>query len=202
MKRTSFLDLERFRKRSRNFILAPVSLAVMAACSGPQPEEVKFVTSVDDCETSTSLDRESCEAAYEAALADAENTAPRYRFERDCLEEFDYCEDRGSYFVPFMTGYIVAEVIDEVGDAFERKHRYRHSYPGYLYKGRGSNRNKIMMADGYVMGSPGKSSYKMSSRALKPKPAVTRTLSRGGFGSTASAKSNWGSSGKSKGWGG
>ncbi|MGL6117921.1 DUF1190 domain-containing protein, partial [Plesiomonas sp.] len=29
--------------------------------------------------------------------------------------------------------------------------------------------------------------------ALKSKPATTRTISRGGFGSTVEAKSNWGS---------
>ncbi len=203
MKRSSILDLNLLRKHSRVFALAPVSLAVLMGCSsGSSDEEVKFVMSVDDCENQTSLGREACEAAYEQALADAESTAPRYRFERDCIEEFNYCEDRGSYFIPIMAGYIVAEVIDEVGDAIERKYRYKHSHPSYLYTGRGANRNKIMTSDGFVIGSPGKSSYRMSREALKPKPKVTRTMSRGGFGSTASAKSNWGSSGKSKGWGG
>lgn len=203
MKRSSIFNLDMLRKRSRTFVLAPISLAVLSACSsGSSSEDVKFVRSVDDCENQTELGREACEAAYEQALADAESTAPRYRYESDCVEEFNYCEDRGGYFIPFMAGYIVAEVIDEVGDAMERKYRYKHTYPTYLYTGRGRNRNKIMTSDGYVIGSPGKSSYRMSREALKPKPKVTRTMSRGGFGSTASAKSNWGSSGKSKGWGG
>lgn len=201
MKRSSILDVDRLRKSTRTFLLAPISLAVIAGCSGPAEEEVKFVTSVDDCAANTSLDIEACEAAYQQALIDAQNTAPRYRYESDCEAEFDVCEDRGGFFIPLMTGYIVAEIIDEVGDAFERKHRYKHSYPAYLYSGSGPNRNKIMTSDGFVIGRPGKDTYKMSTAALKPKPAVTRTMSRGGFGSTASAKSSWGSS-KSKSWGG
>ncbi|MDT0596641.1 DUF1190 domain-containing protein [Glaciecola petra] len=207
MKRTSFLDLKLMRKRSRTFVLAPISLAVMAGCSsGPSEEEVKFVKSVAECESTTSLSEADCQAAYEQALKDAEATAPRYQYERDCENEFGNCQRTSSgFFVPFMAGYIVAEIIDEVGDSFERKHRYRHSYPTYLYSGSGSYRNKIMTSDGFVVGSPGQRSYRMPREALKPKPAVTRTISRGGFGSAASAKSNWGSaksSRSSRGWGG
>ncbi|GLR71923.1 DUF1190 domain-containing protein [Agaribacter marinus] len=205
MKRTSFLDLSLMRKHSRAFALAPLSLAVISGCSsGSQDEQVKFVTSVSECTTTTSLTESECQAAYEQAVLDAEATAPRYQYERDCLTEFGNCERQGSFFVPFMTGYIVSEIIDEVGDAFERKHRYKHSYPAYLYSGSGSYRNKIMTSDGHVIGSPGQRSYRVSRDALKPKPKVTRTISRGGFGATASAKSNWGSSKSSSkgGWGG
>ncbi|MFC3122256.1 DUF1190 domain-containing protein [Agaribacter flavus] len=205
MKRTSFLDLSLMRKRARAFALAPLSLAVISGCSnGSGGEEVKFVRSVAECTDTTSLTESQCQAAYEQALLDAESTAPRYQYERDCMNEFGSCERQGSFFVPFMTGYIVSEIIDEVGDAFERKHRYKHSYPAYLYSGSGRYRNQIMTSDGYVIGSPGQRSYRVSREVLKPKPKVTRTISRGGFGATASAKSNWGSSkssGKS-GWGG
>lgn len=208
MKKSSFLDLDFMRKHTRSFVLAPISLAVMAGCSSEPDNQVKFVQSVDDCIKSTQLDAQQCQAAYEQAVRDAESTAPRYSNARDCEYEFGQCEQRGSFFVPFMAGYIVAEVIDEVGDAMERKHRYRHSYPSYIYRGSGQYKNKIMTSDGYVIGSPGKSSYRVNRDVLKPKKAVTRTMSRGGFGSTASAKSNWGSSRKtssrsrSRGWGG
>lgn len=207
MKKSSFLDLSFLRKRTRAFVLAPISLAVMAGCSGGNgnSNEVQFVTSIDDCITNTNFTEQACVAAYEQAVADAESTAPRYRLRSDCEAEFGSCERNGSFFMPFMTGYIVSEIIDEVGDAFERKHRYRHSYPAYLYRGYGYQRNRIMTADGHIIGRPGQSSYKVSREALKPKPKVTRTMSRGGFGSTASAKSNWGSSkskGSSRSWGG
>lgn len=207
MKRTSFLDLSLLRKRTRTFVLAPLSLAVMAGCSGPQEEAVTFVTSVEDCTSKTSLDITECETAYAQAVKDAESTAPRYQNERDCVSEFGSCEQRGGFFMPFMAGYIVSGMVNSIGDSMDRKHRYRHSYPTYLYSGSGYGRNKIMTADGFIVGSPGRSSYQMPKDALKPKPAVTRTMSRGGFGSTASAKSNWGSSKKSatsssRSWGG
>lgn len=204
MKRSSFLDLNLMRKHTRTFVLAPISLAVMVGCSSDKSEQVKFVSSVDDCVSSTELDLQQCQAAYQQALQDAESTAPRYQYERDCTSEFGQCEQRGSFFVPFMAGYIVSEVIDEIGDSMERKHRYRHSYPTYMYRGSGQFRNKIMTSDGYVIGSPGQRSYKVNRDALKPKPAVTRTINRGGFGSKASAKSNWGSArkGSSRSWGG
>jgi uncharacterized protein YgiB involved in biofilm formation len=203
LKRSAFLDLNLMRKRSRAFILAPISLAVISACSSPDNSEtVQFVTSVDDCTSSTELSQEACQAAYEKAVQDAEATAPRYRSERDCINEFGQCQSSGGFFMPFMTGYIVSSMIS---DSMDRK-RYRHSHPAYMYRGSGSLRNKIMTSDGFVVGSPGQRSYKMPREALAPKPAVTRTISRGGFGAKASAKSNWGSSrasGSSRsGWGG
>jgi uncharacterized protein YgiB involved in biofilm formation len=205
MKRSSILDLSLLRKRTRIFVLAPISLAVMAGCSGgSKNEEVSFVTSVDDCATNTTLTEVECEAAYEQAVKDAESTAPRYEYERDCQAEFGNCESRGGFFMPFMAGYIVSGI---VSDSFERKHRYSSSYPSYMYRGSGQYRNKIMTSDGYVVGSPGQRTYRVPKAAVKPKPAVTRTISRGGFGAKASAKSNWGSSksssrSSSRGWGG
>jgi|AntRauMFilla1563_2_1112583.scaffolds.fasta_scaffold03997_7 uncharacterized protein YgiB involved in biofilm formation len=205
MKRSSILDLSALRKRTRIFVLAPISLAVMAGCSGGgQNEQVAFVTSVDNCASSTKLSVVECQAAYEEAVKEAESTAPRYQYQRDCQAEFGNCENRGGFFVPFMAGYIVSNI---VSDSMERKHRFTNSHPSYMYRGPGQFRNKIMTSDGFVVGSPGQSSYRVPRDALKPKPAVTRTISRGGFGATASAKSNWGSSratsrSSSRGWGG
>jgi len=204
MKRSSILDLSLLRKRARIFVLAPVSLAVIAGCSGgAKEEEVQFVASADECASTTSLSVVECEAAYEKAVKEAEATAPRYQTERDCAAEFGSCQSRGGFFMPFMAGYIVSNI---VGDVMGGGRRYNNAYPTYIYRGGGQYRNKIMTSDGYVVGSPGQRSYKVPSDSLKPKPAVTRTMSRGGFGATASAKSNWGSSkssrSSSRSWGG
>lgn len=204
MKRSSILDLTLLRKRARTFVLAPVSLAVITACSGgAKNEEVQFVTSVDECATTTSLTEAECDAAYQEAVKDADKTAPRYQYARDCEAEFGSCEKRGGFFMPFMAGYIVSGL---VSDAMGGNRRYNSSYPTYIYRGGGQYRNKIMTTDGFVVGSPGQKSYRMPKDALKTKPAVTRTISRGGFGASASAKSNWGSSksskSKSRSWGG
>jgi len=201
MKRSSILDLTRLRKNTRTFILAPVSLAVIASCSGGAKEEqVNFVASVDECVKTTDLSQAECDAAYKDAVKEANATAPRYQNERDCAAEFGSCESRGGFFMPFMAGYIVSGL---VSDSMNRNRGYGSSYPTYMYRGGGQYRNKIMTSDGYVVGSPGQRSYSMPKEALKPKPAVTRTISRGGFGATASAKSNWGSSkSSSRSWGG
>ena len=45
-------------------------------------------------------------------------------------------------------------------------------------------------------------SMRVSEKSLKPKPTVSKTMSRGGFGSSVRAKSSWGSSTKKGGWGG
>lgn len=204
MKRSSILDLSMLRKRTRAFVLAPISLAVMAGCAGPKEEQVAFVTSVDDCTNSTELSAVECESAYSEAVKEAESTAPRYQNQRDCEAEFGNCESRGGFFMPFMAGYLVSNI---VGNVMDGNRRYSNSHPSYMYRGNGQFRNKIMTSDGHVVGSPGQSTYKMPKDALKPKPAVTRTMSRGGFGAQASAKSNWGSSKSSsrrssRGWGG
>ena len=205
MKRSSIIDISAFRKRKRMFMLAPLSLAVMAGCSGGSAsEQVTFVTSVEDCTSATQLTLQECTTAYEEAVKEAESTAPRYQNQRDCQAEFGNCESRGGFFMPFMAGYIVSNIMS---DSFDRSRRYSNSYPSYMYRGNGQFRDKIMTSDGYVVGSPGQRNYNVSKEALKSKPAVTRTISRGGFGATASAKSNWGSSksssrSSSRGWGG
>jgi uncharacterized protein YgiB involved in biofilm formation len=203
MKRSSILDLTLLRKRARIFVLAPISLAVITGCTGGAKEEVNFVASVDECASTTTLSEAECEAAYQEAVKDANATAPRYQNERDCTAEFGSCESRGGFFMPFMAGYIVSGL---VRDSMGGNRRFNSSYPTYIYRGGGQYRNKIMTSDGFVVGSPGKSSYRMPKEALKSKPAVTRTISRGGFGASASAKSNWGSSkssrSSSRSWGG
>ena len=214
MKRTAFINLDRMRKNARRFALAPLALAVLSGCTAEPQEQVKFVANVDDCKTNTQLTDEQCEAAYAKAVKEAEATAPRYQNQADCITEFGQCtQGLDGFFMPFMAGYIVSELIDGVG---ERKRReYNSTYPVYTYRGSGSYQNKIMTADGHVLGSPGQRTYRVTPDVLapKPKPAVTKTLDRGGFGSKAAAKSNWGSSssskssgksssGKSGGWGG
>ena len=206
MKKTRHIDLSLLRKKARKFSLAPLSVGVAAAltgCSEPQ-EQVKVVASVDDCVSQTELSLAQCETAYQQALDEAERTGPRYERQYLCEADFGQCQQSSSgFWMPFVTGYIVAEIIDEVGDAYERKHRRRYN-PVYTYQKRGSkHRQKIMTADGTILGGAGKSSYKVPSSVTERKPAVTRTIKRGGFGSQASAKSNWGGGkSSSRGWGG
>ena len=200
MKRTRYINLERMRKAATNrFVMRPLALGVAAALVGCAPkEEVKVVTSVEDCVNNTQLDEQKCEAAYKRALAEAERTGPKYGSRGLCEAEFENCREGGNgFWMPLMTGFMVGAILND------RDRDYRGYYnPVYRYSRPYSNYyDRLMTADGEVIGRSGKTSYTVDRSSTKPKPTVTRTVSRGGFGSVASAKSSWGG-GRSGGWGG
>lgn len=203
MKRTKNIHLDFMRKAESPIrpLLKPLALAIatlsFTACSS-STEEVKIVSSVSDCTTNTSLTATQCEAAYTKALAEAERTGPKYRSQAECEAEFGYqqCQQSRSngIFMPLMAGFMIGNLMNNNGGyAYNPVYQYRNS--------NSSSNNRLMTADGTVIGRPGRSSYNVSQSSLKPKPSVTRTVSRGGFGAKASAKSSWGG-GSSKGWGG
>ncbi|MFT2111270.1 DUF1190 domain-containing protein [Marinomonas sp. 2405UD68-3] len=202
MKRSKYINLDSMRKVKPSFpLMRPLTLAVasvtLAACSD-STEEVQIVSSVDDCQASTTLTQDQCEVAYQQALIEAERTGPKYNSQAACEAEFGYDQcnrsSQGSFFTPFMAGFLVSNLLDSG--------RNRSYNPVYRYpKSSSFSKDRIMMADGRVLGNVGQRSYKVDSSNLKPKPTATRTVSRGGFGSVASAKSSWGG-GKKSSWGG
>jgi len=200
MKRSKNINLNFMRKVPRKgFMFNTLALGVAVALTGcSQSEQVQVVKSVEDCQASTDLTIDQCEAAYQKALLEAERTGPKYNNISSCEAEFGYDQCRRSnsgFFTPFMTGYLVSSVIGNMGrQAYNPVYTYNRPYSKY--------NNNIMTADGTILGRDGRSSYKVSkSTVSKRKPAVSRTVSRGGFGSVASAKSSWGGGSKSS-WGG
>lgn len=208
MKRTNFIDLKAMRKLKPSFIVKPIALgisaAILAAC-GDDRQEVVFVNNVEDCTNNTELNAAQCEAAYQKALEEAEKTGPKYRSLASCESEFgpQQCvqNSSGSFFMPFMAGFIVNQLLFDrdrnyYGGAYNPVYRYNRPYSRY--------HDTLMLADGTSLGKYGKKKFKVDKSATKAKPKVARTVSRGGFGSVASAKSNWGGgkSSSSKGWGG
>ncbi len=208
MKRSQYIDLDFMRKiKRKKYFFSPLAISVAAisvsGCSSP--EQIKVVTSVEDCMSTTSLSLQECEAAYQRAIAEAERTGPKYSSQRSCEAEFGYegCHRTSSgFFSPLIAGFIIREIIDEVGDAATARMRYGRN-PVYKYnRPYSKHHDQIMTTDGTIIGKAGKSNYKVPKSTLsKRKPTVTKTVSRGGFGSVASAKSSWGG-GKSRGWGG
>lgn len=208
MKRTNFIDLSAMRKLKPAFLLKPlaigVSAAILSAC-GNNKQEVVFVKDVDDCAANTELNTFQCEAAYQQALEEAKKTGPKYQSLASCESEFgpQQCvrSESGSFFMPFMAGFIVNQMLFNrdrgyYGGYYNPVYRYNRPYSKY--------HDSLMLADGTNIGKYGKKKFKVDKSATKPKPKVARTVSRGGFGSVASAKSNWGGgkSSSSKGWGG
>jgi uncharacterized protein YgiB involved in biofilm formation len=182
----------------RRSLALGVAVATLAGC-GSQ-EEVKVVSSVEECATQTELNLEECEAAYQKAQDEAERTGPKYTSRAQCEAEFGYGQcgpsRGGGVFMPMMTGFMIGRMLsgNNYGSVYNPVYRYNRPSS--------SLHNRIMTADGKVIGKSGQSSYRVSKSTMKSKPTATRTVSRGGFGAVASAKSSWGGGGRSRGWGG
>jgi uncharacterized protein YgiB involved in biofilm formation len=204
MKRSKHIDLDLMRKgaKKRSFCgpLA-IGIAVTALASCSSQEEVKVASSPEECASTTELSLVECEAAYQKAQAEAERTGPKYNSSTQCESEFgngQCVQSRsGGFFMPMMSGFMIGRKLSGgssyCGSAYNPVYRYSNPYS--------SQNNRIMTADGTVIGKAGQRSYRVNKSTMKSKPSVTRTVSRGGFGAMASAKSSWGG-GKSRGWGG
>ncbi len=203
MKRSKIINLEMMRKIEGRNTFRPLAIAITAAilssCSDKQ--EVQVVASVEDCVAKTSLDQNQCQAAYQEAMTEAERTGPKYSTKERCEAEFGYgycgrSQSSSGVFLPLMAGFMVGQMMGGRND-----YGYRYN-PVFRYNSPSSGlHNRYLTADGSVIGRSGRNSYSVPPSSLKTKPSVSKTVSRGGFGSLASAKSNWGG-GRSRGWGG
>jgi uncharacterized protein YgiB involved in biofilm formation len=198
-KRSTTINLSKMRK---TFLLKPLivgmSAALVSAC-GNSSTQADIYTSIEDCIDDNPTGESQCRAAYQNALDEAARTAPRFNSEYDCEYEFgpNQCQrsSGGGFFFPFMAGYMVSSLLSPS--------RY-YTQPLYTSYSRYSPyRSRWFMADGHVLdGDIRKRSYRVNPSVYKPKPTVTRTMKRGGFGSSVRAKSSWGSSSRSGSWGG
>jgi uncharacterized protein YgiB involved in biofilm formation len=198
-KRSKSINIASMRK---SFSVKPLALGVAAiflsACGDKQ--EAAVFTNINDCTDANPEFAEKCKTAYDDALKEAQRTGPKYNSQRDCESEFgnNRCNvvrnESGSFFMPFMAGYMLSNLMSPRG---------YYSQPMFTSNARNSSyRNRWVGADGYDFGDNRRRSMRVSEKSLKPKPTVTKTMSRGGFGSSVRAKSSWGSSTKKGGWGG
>lgn len=200
-KRSEQINLNRMRK---HFSPKPLAIGIasvfLAACADNR-QEATIYTNAQDCVNDNPEQAQICETAYREALAEAERTGPKYNSQQDCESEFgpNQCQhvqrNSGSFFMPFMAGYMISNLLSP--------NRYQYQPMFTSYSPYSSYRYRWIGAGGYDYGDLRKRNYKVRPDAFKPKPAVTRTIKRGGFGSTVRAKSSWGSkSGSKGGWGG
>ncbi|MDU0355946.1 DUF1190 family protein [Paraglaciecola aquimarina] len=198
-KRTRSINLASMRK---GFSVKPLALGVTAiflSSCGDKQDAMVF-TSPEECTNANPELAEKCNLAYQEALAEAERTGPKYNSQRDCESEFgsNQCHavnnSSGSFFMPFMAGYMLSNLMSPRGYYSQPMFTSYSRYSPY--------RNRWIGADGYDFGDYRRRSMKVSEKALKPKPTVNKTMKRGGFGSSVRAKSSWGSSSKKGGWGG
>ncbi len=200
MKRTRNIDLNAMRKqqefpKARLLPLAIATILAVPGCSEEPKQPTQVYKSIAECEAQghRAVD---CEGAYAAAQKEAERTGPRYNSVSDCEAEFgrghcrSYSEGARSWFIPAIAGFMIG--------TYAGREVYEPVFTGWgkMYGG-------WYGADGVRYGSTSSSRVLVGERAFKTKRSVTRTLSRGGFGSSVVAKSWSSSSSRGRGgWGG
>lgn len=200
-KRSAQINLSRMRK---HFVPKPLAIGVtsvfLAACADDRQDAVIYKDALE-CANANPEHAQTCETAYEQALAEAQRTGPKYNGMRDCESDFgpNQCypvqQNSNSFFMPLMAGYMIGNLLSPS--------RYHYQPMFTSYSPYSSYRYRWLTADGYDYGDLRKRRYKVRPDAFKAKPTVSRTIKRGGFGSSVRAKSSWGSrSGSKGGWGG
>ena len=208
-KRSRSIQLHRLRKA---FAMKPVAVAIasvgLTACADNRQEALVYANA-DDCNADNPEYGEQCATTYQQALSEAQRIGPKYRTQRDCEYEFGYnqCQrvEQGaaSLFMPFMAGYMLSSALSS-GQYFVQPlfTSYNRRSPMYnrWYGAGGEEYGEIDIDIDFGKRKKYRT-IKVPRKTFEHKPTVTRTISRGGFGSSVRAKSSWGSSRKS-GWGG
>ncbi|MCJ8313352.1 MAG: DUF1190 domain-containing protein [Saccharospirillaceae bacterium] len=203
MKKTKHINLQSFRKYTeitptiRPIVLAIAGASLFLASCGGGKEEAYVANTAEDCAENTELTLDQCEIAYKQALVESAKTAPRYNSRNSCEQDFGssqcYRSNSSGFFIPLMAGYLIGNLMG--GNNYN---------PVYGYSGSNSGlRNNYVLSDGTSIGSRNnKYVHVNKSDVRKSKPKATTTVSRGGFGSSASAKSSWGTTKSRSSWGG
>lgn len=210
MKRSVNVNLSVLRKKPRTLraqAARPLAVAIaaisIAGCSSK--EDVKLVTSVEQCYSDTDLTRQQCQEAYARAVKTAECTGPKYTSLAECEKQHgsNACQSSknssgSSIFLPMVAGFMVGQMLSDNRGYYNYNPIYRND-TRYYDRYRGYNRDLDIdintRSDQYRSGSK----YSTTSSTQSKQ---TTTASRGGFGSKASAKSSWGGGKSSGGWGG
>jgi len=198
MKR-SRIDIDRMRKQEGKSSLGTLIKygAVIAGgtflLKGCDSEDARIYNSLSDCEKDNPFARQQCDIAYQDALRDWRQEAPRYRKRDDCEYDFGQgsCNPQARHYIPTMTGFMLHNrgSSTELDLDFDRpkgltssKQRFSPAF------------NKWTLADGSVLGNLGQRNVSVSDNHFKSLKGSSKVLGRGGFGRTVSSRSSssWG----------
>jgi uncharacterized protein YgiB involved in biofilm formation len=179
-------------KRSRWLKLAALGSAPLVLSGCDSDREAYVFPTADACIAANVVPEAVCREDFARAEANHFQTAPRFLSKADCEADFGsgQCTTRseggGSFFVPFMSGYMIASLLRDRPDWISAGSHYRSPRP--LYRTRGDS--NFRTSDNIVIGS-NTGAAKVSQAASAPATRAV-TMSRSGFGSTASARGGWG----------
>jgi uncharacterized protein YgiB involved in biofilm formation len=182
------------------FAVKPIAVSIAAVLltgCGEDPMEANLYRSVDECASDNPNYMTECTFAYQEAVDEAERVAPRFSNENDCEYEFgdsncQYIENRnGSFFMPFMAGFMLSRFLDnDIDIDLKKKKKRYYSQPLFTSYSRRSNlRKQWFTSDGKSYGGLHKRTAKVYPSSFKPKPSASKTLSRGGFGKSVARAS-------------
>lgn len=153
--------------------LAASDLAARDLAARDLAGDERLYQTVEDCIAGKVFTVEHCEASYQAAQEAHAEVAPRFDNAAACEGEFgegactqQKASDGQSWFMPFLAGYAVSSLIDNIGDGFKRR-RYGGYYAKPLYYSRRA---------GYVTASGHTLSNTAAARWSAPRSAPSSTL--------------------------
>jgi len=204
MKRTKSINLARMRKAPALFKLKPIVLSIAAfslvGCSDSRKADI--YSSVDHCKKENPSSGTLCEKAYKKALEKSEKSGPKYRSKYDCSSDFGrrncipYKASNGAnLYMPAVAAFALSRSFKKDEDEYQSSPLYTSHYYGSGFY------NRWTTVDGRTY-KKRYGSMTVGGDTFKSKPKVVKTMSRGGFGSTVAAKSNWGGRSSRSGWGG
>ena len=178
-------------KRTRFIKLAILGGAPLLLAGCEEERQAIVYESVDACISAAQIPEQSCREDYARAEVEHATTAPRYYSSRDCEADFGagQCQQNsqsGGFFMPFMTGYMIASLMRGGGNNWYASPGSHSSQP--LYRTNGSSTWRT--ADNTQIGNRSGATNVPASSAKPATRAVT--MSRAGFGSSASARGGWG----------
>ena len=170
------------------------SAFLLSGCGDEAPTD-KVFSSVDQC-VSSGMDREVCQVAYQDAIKGHLDNAPRFDAKAACEAEYgdSQCIEQhgnsnsggGSFFTPFLTGYLVSSAVNNIGDyySYRRQQEATGSYGGAtpIYR----NRAGQTLTTGTTAPSGNGSAASSSRQSVKPVNVNTRSVARQGFGGRSS----------------
>jgi uncharacterized protein YgiB involved in biofilm formation len=191
-------------KRSRTVALTTLTAAgtmTLTACGDDPMVEGQVFPSVAAC-VAAGTPQGECQEAYNQALADNQNDAPRFESQDLCEGEFGtgQCQTRAeggnNFWVPLLGGFLIANAINDVD--FDRKKKRRYA-PIYMSRANGNYYHGGSNYGPMSRNSSGR--YGLGSAALDRPVSAPRVqsrsdiASRGGFGGRASSRSSGGRGG-------
>lgn len=161
-----------------------------------------FYQNAEQCIQANLFDSADCTQAFDEALSLNQESGPKFEDQSLCEAEFGLgqCQqsEGGNFWAPFIAGYFMAEIIDEVGDVLEAKYKKKkygsHTRPIYRSKAG----NGFYSPSGAQIYRDKNGQVRIQKQALAKKPAASKVATkrsiaaRGGFSSRSSSRSRGG----------